>query len=107
VIFPSEYSRRHHARLLGLDGPVIPDPIPLDRLVAADPEPKYATFINPQPSKGMAVFARIAVVLNERRPDTPFLEGRSGRSRLNLPRWQRSAGRGLFPDTSTRRRVGS
>ena len=57
VIFPSEYFRRHHARLLGLDGPVIPDPIPLDRIVAADPEPKYVTFINPQPSKGMAVFA--------------------------------------------------
>jgi len=78
VIFPSEYSRRHHARLLGVDGPVIPDPIPLDRLVAADPEPKYATFINPQPSKGMAVFARIAVVFNERRPDIPLpvVEGR-------------------------------
>ena len=57
VIFPSEYSRRYHARLLGLDGPVIPDPIPLDRIVAKDPEPKYVTFINPQPSKGMAVFA--------------------------------------------------
>ncbi len=78
VIFPSEYSRGHHARLLGLDGPVIPDPIPFDRIVAADPEPKYVTFINPQPSKGMAVFARIAVVLNERRPDIPLLvvEGR-------------------------------
>ncbi len=49
VIFPSEYSRGHHARLLGLDGPVIPDPIPLDRIVAADPEPQYVTFINPQP----------------------------------------------------------
>src|SRR5271165_1168830 len=47
VIFPSEYSRRHHARLLGLDGPVIPDPIPLDRIFATDPEPKYVTFINP------------------------------------------------------------
>jgi len=78
VIFPSQYSRLHHARLLGLDGPVIPDPIPFDRIVAADPEPKYATFINPQPSNGMAVFARIAVVLNERRPDIPLLvmEGR-------------------------------
>ena len=64
VIFPSEYSRRHHAWLLGLDGPVIPDPIPLDRIVAADTEPKYVTFINPQSAKGMAVFARIAVVLN-------------------------------------------
>jgi hypothetical protein len=78
VIFPSESSRCHHARLLGLDGPVIPYPIPLDRIVAADPEPKYVTFINPQPSKGMAVFARIAVELSERRPDIPFLvvEGR-------------------------------
>jgi glycosyltransferase involved in cell wall biosynthesis len=78
VIFPSEYSRRHHARLLGLDGPVIPDPIPLGRIVAVDPEPNYVTFINPQPSKGMAIFARIAVVLNERRPDIPLLvvEGR-------------------------------
>ncbi|HKM82334.1 MAG TPA: hypothetical protein VJY15_15400 [Candidatus Acidoferrum sp.] len=61
VIFPSEYSRRHHARLLGLDGPVIPDPIPLDRIVAADQEPKYVTFINPQPSKGMAQGLRITI----------------------------------------------
>jgi len=78
VIFPSEYSRCHHARLLGLDGPVIPDPIPLDRIVAADPDPKYVTFINPQPSKGMAVFARIACELNRLRPDIPLLvvEGR-------------------------------
>ncbi len=45
----SEYSRCHHARLMGLDGPVIPDPIPLDCIVAAEPEPKYVTFINPQP----------------------------------------------------------
>ena len=73
VIFPSEYSRRHHARLLGLDGPVIPDPIPLDRIVAADPEPQYVTFINPQPSNGVTVFARIPVEPNERRPDIPLL----------------------------------
>ncbi len=78
VIFPAEYSRRRHARLLGLDGTVISDAIPRDRIVAADPEPKYVTFINPQPSKGMAVFARIAVVLNQRRSDIPNLvvEGR-------------------------------
>jgi hypothetical protein len=35
VIFPSEYSRRHYARQLGLDGPLIPDSNPLDRIVAA------------------------------------------------------------------------
>ena len=84
VIFPSEYSRRHHARLPGLDGLVIPDPIPLDRILAANSEPKYVTFINPQPSKGTAVFERIAVVLNERRPDIPLLvaEGRGNSDAL-------------------------
>ena len=60
-ILPSEYSRRLHAKLIGLDGPVIPDPIPLDRIVAEKPEPTYATFINPQPPNGMTVFARIAL----------------------------------------------
>ncbi len=46
------------SRLLGLDGPVIPDPIPFDRIVADNPEPQYFTFINPQPSKGMAFLRR-------------------------------------------------
>ena len=34
VIFPSEYSRRHFQRKIGLEGTVIPDPIQLDRVVA-------------------------------------------------------------------------
>ena len=79
VIFPSEYSRRHYRRTVGLDGPVIPDPIRLDKVIAGDTrEPKYATFINPQPEKGAAVFARIALELGRRRPDIPLLvvEGR-------------------------------
>ncbi len=78
IIFPSEYSRRFHASRLGLEGTVIPDPIRLDRLVAEAPDPKYGTFINPQPDKGAAVFARIAIELDKRRPDIPRLlvEGR-------------------------------
>ena len=67
VIFPSEYSRRHFQRKIGLDGTVIPDPIRLDRVVADNPQPKYVTFINPQPDKGATVFARIALELNRRR----------------------------------------
>ncbi len=59
IIFPSEYSRRHY-RQIGLEGTVIPDPIPLDRVIADDPDPKCVTFINPQPEKGVTVFARIA-----------------------------------------------
>ena len=78
VIFPSEYSRRHFQRKIGLDGTVIPDPIRLDWVVADNPQPKYVTFINPQPDKGATVFARIALELNRRRPDIPLLvvEGR-------------------------------
>jgi len=43
-----------------------------------DLEPKYVTFINPQPDKGAAVFARIALELGRRRPEIPLLvvEGR-------------------------------
>jgi glycosyltransferase involved in cell wall biosynthesis len=46
--------------------------------VAEDPGPKYVTFINPQPDKGMTVFARIAIEQGARRPDIPLLlvEGR-------------------------------
>jgi glycosyltransferase involved in cell wall biosynthesis len=78
IIFPSEYSRRHYRRI-GLDGPVIADPIALDRVIAESPEPKYVTFINPQPDKGVSVFARIALELGARRPDIPILvvEGRA------------------------------
>lgn len=49
-----------------------------DRVVASDPEPRYLTFVNPQPAKGSAVFARIAAELDRRRPDVPLLvvEGR-------------------------------
>ena len=43
-----------------------------------EPRPKFVTFINPQPDKGAAVFARIALELGRRRPDIPLLvvEGR-------------------------------
>ena len=48
--------------------------------MAADPEPAYATFVNPQPAKGASVFARIALELEARRPEIPLLvvEGRRG-----------------------------
>ena len=39
---------------------------------------QYVTFVNPQPEKGVFVFARIAAELARRRPDIPLLvvEGR-------------------------------
>ncbi len=61
-----------------MDGVVIPDSISRDPVIAEDREPKYVTFINPQPESGAAVFARIALELGHRRPDNPLLvvEGR-------------------------------
>jgi glycosyltransferase involved in cell wall biosynthesis len=78
IIVPSEYSRRFHASRLGLGGTVIPNPIRLDQVVAQRPDPKYVTFINPQPEKGVTIVARIALELGIRRPDIPLLlvEGR-------------------------------
>jgi glycosyltransferase involved in cell wall biosynthesis len=57
---------------------VIPDPIRLDQVIAEKPEPTYVTFINPQPDKGVTVFAAIALELSRRRPEIPLLvvEGR-------------------------------
>lgn len=45
-----------------------------------DPYRRYVTFVNPQPAKGVFVFARIAQELGRRRPDIPLLivEGRGG-----------------------------
>lgn len=79
VLVPSEFSRRHHARRLGIDATAIPYPLRPERVIAPDPQPHYLTFVNPQPAKGVTVFARIAAELDRRRPDIPLLvvEGRS------------------------------
>jgi len=78
VIVPSAYARRHYARALGLDCAVLPYPLRRGRVVAADPAPRYLTFVNPQPAKGLAVVARLALELGRRRPEVPLLvvEGR-------------------------------
>lgn len=78
VLVPSEYARRHYARVVGLETTALPYPVRADRVAAAAPEPRYLTFVNPQPAKGLAVFARIAAELDRRRPDVPLLvvEGR-------------------------------
>jgi glycosyltransferase involved in cell wall biosynthesis len=78
VLVPSEYARRFYARRIGLEAVAIPYPVRPDRVVATNPEPTYLTFVNPQPAKGVTVFARLASELDRRRPDIPLLvvEGR-------------------------------
>ena len=79
-LFLSEYQRRFYRARSGMDGPVLPHPLRPERVVADDPKPTYVTFVNPQPVKGVTVFARIAHELNRRRPEIPLLvvEGRGG-----------------------------
>lgn len=73
VLVPSEYARRYYAERIGLQCTSIPLPLRSERVVAGDPEPRYLTFVNPIPAKGVAVFARIAAELDCRRPDIPLL----------------------------------
>ncbi len=64
----------------------LPPPGGGTRLSSAHPtiSPQYVTFVNPEPRKGVHVFARIAEVLSRRRPDIPMLlvEGASKASFL-------------------------
>src|SRR5262245_23247728 len=84
VVIPSEFSRRLYAERLGLSCVVLPNPMDLERVTARDPRPRFLTFVNPEPAKGLAVFARIALELGRRRPDIPLLvvEGRQGAEAL-------------------------
>jgi glycosyltransferase involved in cell wall biosynthesis len=78
ILVPSHYAREYYRRTLGLETTAIPYPIRPERVVADDAEPRFITFVNPQPAKGVAVFAGIALELGKRRPDIPLMvvEGR-------------------------------
>jgi glycosyltransferase involved in cell wall biosynthesis len=105
VLVPSHYAARWHARQLGQPCTAIPYPLNHERVVAEDPEPKFVTFINPQPAKGVMVFARIALELGRRRPEIPLLvvDGRGtsdwlARVPLDLSSLTNLSGMGNTPD---------
>ncbi|HEY1188230.1 MAG TPA: FkbM family methyltransferase [Gemmata sp.] len=77
VVVPSEASRDHY-RAVGLDPVVLPGPWNWGRVRCDTATPRYVTFVNPEPAKGVFWFARVAEVLNRTRPDIPVLvvEGR-------------------------------
>lgn len=80
VRVPSEFARAAYRARLGLEAEVVEYPRDLGRALAGRAGGRYATFVNPQPVKGVAWFARIALEMARRRPDVPFLvvEGRGG-----------------------------
>ncbi len=79
VLVPSRFTQEHYRRTLGVDSAVLPGPWDWGRVRCPHVEGRCVTFVNPQPHKGLFVFARIAVELGRQRPDIPLLvvEGRA------------------------------
>jgi glycosyltransferase involved in cell wall biosynthesis len=79
VLVPSAYSQAHYRRTLGLECTTIPCPVDWGRVLCPEVRGEYVTFVNPQPHKGVFLFARIARELGRQRPDIPLLvtEGRA------------------------------
>ena len=73
VAVPSEFARQHYWANLGLACHLLPCVMDWQRVQALRREPRYVTFVNPQPLKGMYVFVRIAEALARRRPDIRLL----------------------------------
>ncbi|MCI0459478.1 MAG: glycosyltransferase [Gemmataceae bacterium] len=78
VLVPSRWAQEHYWRTLNLASTAIPGPWDWVRVRCRQTDRRYVTFVNPQPHKGVLVFARIAAELGRRRPDIPLLvvEGR-------------------------------
>jgi glycosyltransferase involved in cell wall biosynthesis len=84
AVVPSEFARWHYRETIGMACRLLPLVVDPARVVAAERKPRYVTFVNPEPRKGVHVFARIAQVLAGRRPDIPLLlvEGIWGKKAL-------------------------
>ena len=73
VVVPSEFTRRHYRERLGIETTVVPPIIDVARVVAPQRSPRFATFVNPSPEKGLYFFAGLARELDARRPDVSLL----------------------------------
>lgn len=78
VCVPSRFAADHYGRALGIECFVLPNLVDHDRVKVDEIEPRFVTFVNPSPEKGVWPFARIAEELGRRRPEIPLLvvEGR-------------------------------
>lgn len=81
TIVPSNCSREHYRDVVGIESVVAAPLIDWHTIVCSPlATERYVTFVNPEPNKGVFVFARIAEQLHRTRPDIPLLvvEGRGG-----------------------------
>src|SRR5437899_596326 len=84
VLVPSQFAQAHYRRTLGLECAPLPGPWDWTRLHCREVRGRYVTFVNPQPHKGVFVFARIAAELARRRPEIP-LQVSAGRGKPDEP----------------------
>jgi glycosyltransferase involved in cell wall biosynthesis len=73
VLVPSRFAAHYYREALGLNCTVLPNLVDWPRACVERHEPRYLTFVNPSPEKGVWAFARIADELGRRRPDIPIL----------------------------------
>lgn len=76
----SQFMTDRYRQLLGLSSTPLEPPIEWRSVLAPEGSRAFVTFVHPSPHKGLYLFARIADVLNQRRPDIPLLIVQSGRS---------------------------
>jgi glycosyltransferase involved in cell wall biosynthesis len=72
VLTPSEFMTRHYRDAIGLESTAIPPPMDLAEVLSPKREPKYFTYVNPTPAKGVYFFVTLAAELARRRPDIPL-----------------------------------
>ncbi len=73
AVTPSHYARQHYLDALGLVCQRIPNVLDPQRIRTRHRGTQHVTFVNPQPTKGVYVVARVVQELERRRPDIPFL----------------------------------
>jgi glycosyltransferase involved in cell wall biosynthesis len=76
----SDYLTRFYRDRIGLVSTPLEPPIDWSTVVAPLESRAFVTFVHPALHKGLMLFARLALMLGERRPDIPVLVVQSGRS---------------------------
>ncbi len=82
AVVPSKFAQQYYVERVGLAAQVLPNVIDDPAIRVTRHDPRYVTFVNPHPTKGVFVFSRIALELQKARPDIPVLvvesRGKSG-----------------------------
>jgi glycosyltransferase involved in cell wall biosynthesis len=76
----SQFLSDVYAQKIGLRSTPLEPPIDWSTVVAPVESRAFVTFVHPSPHKGLYLFARLADMLGQRRPDIPVLVVQSGHS---------------------------